>query len=300
MKRIAFALFGLLLSSIPSLAQDCQTLLRAAATMEAEASRAGVVQAYRRAIESCPPTRERVAAYHALAAYQLRTKDLPGAETTIEAARAFIVEKFGADDLALAGNRQLFGVTRLRRNDRDGARDAYAVAARIRNAKVDAWDESEGPLGAVSHKPSGLKLPSRAGSLAQFRRDINNDDGTDVSLGYRAQRAGAISVTLYVYRPQGEFRAIFEQEKQSIRSFNPQAALQREGAQPLETKAGKIEGRLARYEYAAQAGIVATRLYLFPLKREYVKLRVTYLPADDAFVDAQVSALLGAIVWPAQ
>jgi hypothetical protein len=134
----------------------------------------------------------------------------------------------------------------------------------------------------------------------QFRRDVNNDDGTDISLGYRAQRSGAISVTLYVFRPQGEFRAIFEQEKQSIRSFNPQAILHREEAQTLETKAGKIEGRLARYEYAAQAGLVGTRLYLFPLKRDYVKLRVTFLLSDEAFAEAQVAALLAAIGWPAQ
>src|SRR5262249_17950941 len=206
-----------------------------------------------------------------------------------------------AEDLLMAGNRQLHAVVRLRRyNDRDGARDAYAAAARIRNAKVDAWDESEGPMGAVGHKPSGLRLPARAASLVQFRRDINNDDGSDVSLGYRASRAGAISVTLSVYRPQGEFRANFEQEEKTIRSFNPQAGLQREEAQPLETKAGRIEGRLARFEYAGQGGIVAARLYLFPLRRDYVKLRVISRPDDDAFVDAQVAALLAAIGWPAQ
>jgi hypothetical protein len=165
---------------------------------------------------------------------------------------------------------------------------------------VDAWDDSEGPMGAVGHKPSGLKLPARAASLLQFRRDINNDDGTDVSLGYRAQRSGAVSVTLYIYRPQGEFRAIFEHEKQTIRNFNPQAILHREETPALETKAGKIEGRLARYEYAAQGGLIGTRLYIFPLKRDYVKLRVTFKLEDEAFVDAQVAALLAAVVWPAQ
>jgi hypothetical protein len=174
------------------------------------------------------------------------------------------------------------------------------VAARIRNAKVDAWDESDGPMGSVGHKPSGLKLPPRAALLLQFRRDINNDDGTDVSLGYRATRAGAISVTLYIYRPQGEFSAIFEHEKQTIRSFNAQAVLQREEPQALDTNAGKIDGRLARFEYAAQGGLIGTRLYIFPLKRDYVKLRVTHLVADDVFVDAQVAALLAAVVWPAQ
>jgi hypothetical protein len=201
----------------------------------------------------------------------------------------------------MAGNRQLHGVVRLRRhNDREGARDAFAVAARIRNAKVDAWDESEGPMGAVGHKQSGLRLPPRAAALVQFRRDINNDDGTDVSLGYRAQRAGAVSVTLYVYRPGGEFRAVFEQEKQTISSFNPNAILHREETPAIETKAGKIEGRLARYEYAGQGGVIGTRLYLFPLKGDTVKLRVTHVMADDAFVDAQVAALLAAIGWPAQ
>ncbi len=300
MKHIAVVLVSLLALVTPALGQDCQGLLRAAEAMQSEASPAGVLHAYRRAIEACPPTRERVAAYHALAAHQLRSADLPGAEATIEQARAFIVEKFGADDIAIAGNRTLHGYVRLRRNDREGARDAFAVAARIRNAKVDAWDESEGPMGAVGHKPSGLKLPPRAAALVQFRRDINNDDGTDVSVGYRAQRAGAVSVTLYVYRPEGEFRAIFENEMRTVRSFNPQAILHREAPHAIETKTGTIEGRLARFEYGAQGGIIGTRLYLFPLKRDFVKLRVTFRLDDEAFVDAQVAALLGAVGWPPQ
>lgn len=300
MKRVVFPVLCLVALASPVAAQDCQGLLRGAATTEAEGRPAGVLQAYRRAIEGCPPTRERVGAYHALAAYQLRTQDIAGAEKAIEEARAFIVEKLGADDLAMAGNRQLFGIMRLRRNDREGARDAFAIAARIRNAKVDAWDETEGPMGAIGHKQSGLKFPARAASLVQFRRDINNDDGTDVSLGYRASRAGAISVTLYVYRPAGEFAAIFGQERSAIRALNPNAVMQREEAQVLETKAGKIEGRLARFEYAGQGGVIGTRLYLFPLKRDFVKLRVTFLMADEAFADAQVAALLAAIAWPAQ
>jgi hypothetical protein len=300
MQRFACAFTLVLAFAAPAVAQDCPALLKQGETAVAANKAIEALGAYREAIEKCPPTRERVAAYHGLANLQLRTQDLPGAEATIEAARAFIVEKFGADDLAMAGNRTLYGFTRIRRDDRDGARDAFAVAARIRNAKVDAWDESEGPLGAVGHKPSGLKLPPHAASLVQFRRDINNDDGTDVSLGYRAQRSGAISVTLYIYRPQGEFRAIFEHEKQTIRSFNAQAVLQREEPQTLETKAGKIEGRLARYEYAGQGGVIGTRLYVFPLKGDYVKLRVTHAAADDAFVDAQVAALLAAVAWPAQ
>jgi hypothetical protein len=300
MKRIALVLALFFTASAPAAAQECQAVLKQGEQQIAENKAAEALRAFREAVEKCPPTRERVAAYQALAGLQLRGNDLPGAEATIEAARAFIVEKFGAEDLAMAANRQLHGVARLRRNDRDGARDAFAVAARIRNAKVDAWDESEGPMGAVGHKPSGLKLPARAGALVQFRRDINNDDGTDVSLGYRGQRAGAISVTLYIYRPQGEFRAIFEHEKQTIRSFNPQAILHREESQALDTKAGKIEGRLARYEYAAQGGLIGTRLYLFPLMRDYVKLRVTFKLDDDAFVDAQVAALLATVAWPAQ
>lgn len=299
MKHFILVLLWLLALAAPAAAQDCQGLLRGAEAMQSEAAPAGVLHAYRRAIEGCPPTRERAAAYHALANYQLRTQDLAGAEKTIEEARAFIAEKFGADDLAMAGNRQLHGVVRLRRhNDREGARDAFAVAARIRNAKVDAWDESEGPMGAVGHKPSGLKLPPRAAALVQFRRDINNDDGTDVSVAYRAQRAGAISVTLYVYRPEGEFRAIFDQEMRTVRSFNPQAILHREGPHAIEAKAGKIEGRLARFEYGGQGGVIGTRLYLFPLKRDFVKLRVTFRMDDESFVEAQVAALLGAVGWP--
>ena len=96
------------------------------------------------------------------------------------------------------------------------------------------------------------------------------------------------------------FAAAFEHEKRTIRGFNPQAILHREEAQALDTKAGKIEGRLARFEYAGQGGVYGTRLYLFPLKRDYVKLRVTFLLSDESFVDAQVAALLGAVIWPAQ
>jgi tetratricopeptide (TPR) repeat protein len=299
MKRLALALFSFLVLALPAAAQDWRDALAAAEKALAEQKTADAIRLFRQALAGAE-LRDRVRAFHGLAGAEIRAGDLAAAEKTIEEARAFIIEKFGADDIAMAGNRQLRGVVSLRRNDREGARDAFAIAARIRNAKVDAWDESEGPMGAVGHKPSGVRLPARAAALVQFRRDVNNDDGTDISLGYRAQRSGAISVTLYVFRPQGEFRAIFEQEKQSIRSFNPQAILHREEAQTLETKAGKIEGRLARYEYAAQAGLVGTRLYLFPLKRDYVKLRVTFLLSDEAFAEAQVAALLAAIGWPAQ
>lgn len=285
----------------PAAAEDWRESLAAADKALAGQKTADAIRLYRAALAGGAEGRARVRAWHGLAGAAMRAGDYAAAEKAIEESRAFIAEKFGADDLAMAGNRQLHGLVRLRRyNDREGARDAFAAAARIRNAKVDAWDESEGPMGAVGHKPSGLRLPSRAGALVQFRRDINDDDGTDVSVGYRAQRAGAISVTLYIYRPEGEFRAIFDQEMRVIRTFNPQAILHREEAHAIETKAGKIEGRLARFEYAGQGGVIGTRLYLFPLKRDYVKLRVTFRTADEAFVDAQVAALLGAIGWPAQ
>lgn len=301
MKRILASLLCILALAAPAAAQSWRESLAAAEKALAEQKNADAIRLYGEALAGGAEGRERVRAWHGLAGAAMRGGDFAAAEKAIEEARAFIVEKFGADDLAMAGNRQLHGVVRLRRyNDREGARDAFVVAARIRNAKVDAWDESEGPMGAVGHKQSGLKLPARAASLVQFRRDINNDDGTDVSLGYRAQRAGAVSVTLYIYRPQGEFRAVFEQEKQTIRSFNPQAILHREETPAIETKAGKIEGRLARYEYAGQGGVIGTRLYLFPLKNDVVKLRVTFRMDDEAFVDAQVAALLGAVGWPAQ
>ncbi len=301
MKRFFPVLLCLFVLAAPAAAQGWRESLAGAEKALAEQKNADAIRLYREALAGGAEGRERVRAWHGLAGAAMRTGDFAAAEKAIEEARAYIVEKFGADDIAMAGNRQLHGVVRLRRhNDREGARDAFVIAARIRNAKVDAWDESEGPMGAVGHKQSGLKLPARAASLVQFRRDINNDDGTDVSLGYRAQRAGAVSVTLYIYRPQGEFRAVFEQEKQTIRSFNPQAILHREEARTLETKAGKIEGRLARYEYAGQGGVIGTRLYLFPLKNDVVKLRVTFRMDDEAFVDAQVAALLGAIGWPPQ
>lgn len=301
MKRFVLALCCLLGVAAPAAAQEWREALSGAEKALAEHKSEDALRLFRRALETGAQGRERVRALHGLASAAMRGGDLAGAEKAVDEARALIAEEFGPDDIAMAGNRQLHGVVRLRRNDREGARDAFAAAARIRNAKVDAWDEREGPMGAVGHKPSGLTLPPRAASLVQFRRDINNDDGTDVSLGYRANgRAGAVSVTLYIYRPQGEFRAVFEQEKQTIRSFNPQAILHREETQALETKAGKIEGRLARFEYTGQGGVVGTRLYLFPLKRDHVKLRVTFLLADEAFVEAQVAALLAAIGWPAQ
>ncbi|MBL8664966.1 MAG: hypothetical protein JNM29_19190 [Candidatus Odyssella sp.] len=297
----ACVLLSLLALAAPVAAQNWRDSLAGAEKALAEQKTADAIRLFRAALEGGAEGRERIRAWHGLAGAAMAGGDYAAAEKAIEEAGAFIAEKFGADDIAMAGNRQLHGVVRLRRyNDRDGARDAFAIAARIRNAKVDAWDENEGPMGAVGHKPSGLRLPMRAGALVQFRRDVNNDDGTDVSLGYRAQRAGAVSVTLYIYRPLGEFGAVLAQEKQTIRAFNPQAALQREGAHALDTRAGKIEGRLARYEYAAQGGIYGTRLYLFPLKADVVKLRVTYLASDEAFAEAQVSALLAAVVWPAQ
>jgi tetratricopeptide (TPR) repeat protein len=300
MKRFVLALLLFVLSA-PAAAQGWRDALAGAEKALAEKKTADAIRLYREALQGGAEGRERVRAWHGLADAAMRAGDFAAAETAIEQARAFIVEKFGADDLAMAGNRQLHGIVRLRRhNDREGARDAFSVAARIRNAKVDAWDESEGPMGAVGHKPSGLRLPPRAAALVQFRRDINNDDGTDVSIGYRAQRAGAISVTLYVYRPAGEFRAIFEQEMRTVRSFNPQAILHREAPHAIEAGAGKIEGRLARFEYGGQGGVIGTRLYLFPLKRDVVKLRVTFRMDDEAFVEAQVAALLGAVGWPAQ
>ena len=301
MKRFVFFLLFAFALAAPAAAQGWRESLAAADKALAERKAADAIRLYREALAGGAEGRERVRAWHGLADAAMRAGDFASAEKAIEESRAFITEKYGADDLAMAGNRQLHGIVRLRRhNDREGARDAFAAAARIRNAKVGAWDESEGPMGAVGHKPSGLRLPARAGSLLQFRRDINNDDGTDVSVAYRAQRAGAVSVTLYIYRPEGEFRAIFEQEMRTIRSFNPQAILHREGPHAVETKAGKLEGRLARFEYGGQGGIIGTRLYLFPLKRDFVKLRVTFRMDDEAFVDAQVAALLGAVGWPAQ
>lgn len=302
MKRIAFTLLCVLAFAAPAPAQEWRAALADAEKAMAEQKLEEAVKLFRQSLDRGAAGRERVRAYHGLASASIRGGDFAGAEKAIEEARAYIAETLGADDIAMAGNRQLYGVIRIRRhNDRAGARDAFAAAARIRNAKVDAWDDSEGPLGAVGHKASGVKLPPRAGAFVQFRRDINNDEGTDVSLGYRATgRAGAVSVTLYVYRPQGEFRAIFEQERQAVRAFNPAAIPHRDEAHAIETKAGKIEGRLARFEYGAQGGILGTRLYLFPLKRDYVKLRVTFRLADEAFVDQQVAALLGAVGWPAQ
>jgi hypothetical protein len=302
MPRLLLALVCVLIALAPAAAQEWRDALAAGEKALAEQKAADAAAQFRRALDAGAEGRERVRAWHGLVGALIQGGDLAGAETAVEEARAYIVKTFGADDIALAANRQLYGVLRLRRhNDREGARAAFAEAARIRNAKVDAWDEREGPLGAVVHKRSGARLPARAGALVQFRRDVNDDDGTDVSVGYRGSgRAGGVSVTLYVYRPQGEFRAIFEQEKRAVRALNANAILHREGPYAVETKAGRIEGRLARYEFITQGGPVGTRLYLFALKRDYVKLRVTFRLADESFVDDQVAALFAALGWPAQ
>jgi len=301
MKFLLLCLSGFLLAALPAQAEAWRETLAAGEKALAERKAPEAADLFRRALEAGAAGRERVRAFHGLAGALVQAGDFAAAEKAVENARLFIVASWGAEDLAMAGNRQLFGVVRLRRADREGARQAFAEAARIRNAKVDAWDESEGPMGAVGHKPSGLKLPARAGALVQFRRDINDDSGHDVAIGYRgAGRSGGISVTVYVYRPEGEFRAIFDQEKRAITSFNTSAVPRRESPHTIATPAGKIEGRLARFEYAGQGGILATRLYLFPLKRDVVKLRVTHRVEDDALADEQVAALLAAIGWPAR
>src|SRR5690349_18436566 len=177
--RIVFATLCALALAAPVAAQGWRDSLAGAERALAEQKTADAIRLFRDALAAGAEGRERVRAWHGLAGAAMQAGDFAAAEKAIEEARAFIAEKFGPDDLAMAGNRQLHGVVRLRHhNDREGARDAFAVAARIRNAKVDAWDDSEGSMGAVGHKASGLRLPARAGSLVQFRRDINNDDGT--------------------------------------------------------------------------------------------------------------------------
>jgi len=296
------ALCASLLATAPAKAEAWRDAIAAGEKALAERKAPEAAVQFRRAIEAGAEGRLRVRAFHGLAGALIQAGDFAEAEKAVEAARAFIVATWGTEDLAMAANRQLHGVVRLRRHgDRDGARQAFAEAARIRNAKVDAWAEPDGPMGVVLHKQSGVKLPPRAGGLLMFRRDVNDDEGNDVAIGYRgAGRAGGVSVTLYVYRPEGEFRAIFDQEKRAITSFNTGAAAKGDAAHTIETPVGKIEGRLARFEYAGQGGIIGTRLYLFPLKRDYVKLRVTHRVEDAAAADEQVSALLLAIGWPAQ
>ncbi len=281
-------------------AQGWREPLAAADRAMAEQKGEEAVRLYRAALAAMPEGRDRIRVLHGLADALLRVNDLAGAEPVIEEARGLIAQAFGRDDIAMAGNRQRHGVVRLRKyNDRDGARDAFAEAARIRAAKVDAWDESEGPLGGVKHNPSGLVLPPRAGALVQFRRDVNDDDGTDVSVAYRATgRAGGVSVTLYIYRPAGDLAAVWAQEMRTIRAFNPAAVLRSETAVTIDTKAGPLAGRVGNLEYVAQNALMGTRLYVFPLKADYVKLRVTFRLEDGEFIDAQVGALLAAVGWP--
>lgn len=301
MNLIIRCLIGLLLAAAPASAEGWRDTLAAAEKALAGRKASEAVDLFHRALAAGAEGRERARAFHGLVGALVQGGDLAGAAKAVEEARAFIVASWGADDIAMASNRQLHGVILVRRGDREGARQAFAEAARIRNAKVDAWDESDGPMGAVTHKQSGVKLPPRAGALVQFRRDVNDDAGHDVAIGYRgAGRAGGVSVTVYLYRPEGEFRAIFEQEKRAITSFNAGAVPKREASHTIDTPAGKIEGRLARFEFAAQGGILATRLYLFPSRRDVVKLRVTHRVEDDALADEQVTALLAAIGWPAQ
>lgn len=300
---IRFFAFLFLVSACAGAAQasgdECRAVMARAEAL-ARSSDAHTVPVFREAIQ-CAQGRARARAYHTLIRYLFNKNEFDDGEQVIEEARLYITEALGAEDLAMAENRQLYGFVRLRRhNDRVGMRDAYAIAARIRNAAVDAWDESDGPLGSVGHKQSGLKFPPRAGALVQFRRDIGNDDGTEVSVGYRATRTGSISVTLYVVRALDDFEAMMVQERLAVRRLNPNAVLQREEAHTIESKTGRILGRLARFEYAGPGGIQVARLYLFQFKNDFVKLRVTALAADDAYVDAQMAALFGAVGWPQQ
>jgi hypothetical protein len=229
-----------------------------------------------------------------------RSIDAVGAEAAVDQAFAHIVKTFGEDHLAVAGNRYLYGVLRLRRhNDRAGAQEAFAHATRIRNAKVKAWLHAGGVNGPVQHAASGIVFFERAGALLQFRRDINDDEGFDVSIAYRADGAhGGVSVTLYIYRPEGEIDAVFAQEIAGIRNFNRQAAMQKRGNYSFDIAERKFEGREARFEYLAESGPVATRLLLFRSRADTVKLRVTYRPGDTAFVDKQIGELLRSLHWP--
>ncbi len=298
MRRIAVAMFVVLAQ--PAAAQSISDAI-ASGDADLKAGRAAeAVPHFRRSIEAGAAGVERVRALHGLARALIAVNDLAGAEAAVDQAFAHIVKTFGEDHLAVAGNRYLYGVLRLRRhNDRTGAQDAFAHATRIRNAKVRAWLHAAGVNGPVQHAASGIVFFERAGALLQFRRDINDDEGFNVSIGYRADGPnGGVSVTLYIYRPEGEIDAVFGQEIAGIRNFNRQAAMQKRGNYSFDIAERRIEGREARFEYLAESGPVATRLLLFRSRADTVKLRVIYRPADTAFVDKQIGELLRSLQWP--
>src|SRR6185503_10453113 len=102
MKRILIAFVCAVLAAAPAAAQDWRDALTAADKALAERKVDDAAKHYRQALDAGAEGRERVRAFHGLASAALSGNDFASAEKAIEAARALIVEKFGADDIAMA------------------------------------------------------------------------------------------------------------------------------------------------------------------------------------------------------
>src|SRR5581483_12381418 len=107
MKFSALVLACVLALAAPAVAQEWRDALAAADKAFAERNLDDATTLYRQALDGGAEGRDRVRAWHGIASAALSGNDFATAESAIESARAFIAEKFGADDLAMAGNRQL-------------------------------------------------------------------------------------------------------------------------------------------------------------------------------------------------
>lgn len=256
---------------------------------------------FNRCFDAAPTVREKIRADLGRARTFFAMRDLEKAQAHLDSARSAALQAFGPGDIAMAGIHQLTALLKLvRDNDRAGAQRELAEAARIRNEKVRAFAPAAGPNGSVQHVASGVVLPVVIDGFEQVSRTIHDDEGLDVSVGYRRSGAsGAIVLTLYIYRPvEVEFDALWEREAAVLRQLNPQAVADAPRAVALSGAAASRPGRSMALRYAVQAGAMTTRLYLVKFAADAVKLRVTHRADDAAEAERSIAALLEGIGWP--
>lgn len=271
------------------------------AALEAGRTEAAIV-AFQRALEGGAAGRERGRAHQGLVRALIRHKNLEAAERALDEARAFVLARFGEDDILMAGLWQLHGAIRLERHgDAEGARRAFLQARRIRNAALDhVWEKAAPPPG-WRHRPSGMGFRETAGAFALAARNIDDDEGNEVAATYRGVLAsGAVTATVSVARPRGaDLAAAFAREAASLRRFNPGARVLDEGERALALGARRLPGRVLALAIESDGARLGTRLYLFPAGAGFVvKLRLTYRLEDDGAADAAALALLAALDWP--
>ena len=290
------------LAGAPAAAQTPQPCNFPAA--EAALERAQFAEAlaqFNRCFDAAPTLREKIRAELGRARTFYAMRDFEKAQAHLDSARAAALQAFGPGDIALAGIHQLAGLLKLvRDNDRAGAQRELAEAARIRNEKVRAFAPATGPDRTVQHVASGVVLPGALDGFEQVSRTIHDDEGLDVSVGYRRSgAAGAIVLTLYIYR-HGEtaFDALWEREVHVLRRLNPQAFADAPRAFAFSSDARRRPARSMALRYGTPEGAMTTRLYLVLTAKDAVKLRVTHRADDDAEAERSIQALLEGIGWP--